>query len=96
MQIPFVSSLTTRVLPLLMGLGVSIPLLALLMLAAGLHPLESAANHAAIPGEGLGHLLEHVLGRYAFNTLVVSLVAMAVAGSIGVLAGWLVAAYQFP
>ena len=80
MQIPFVSSLTTRVLPLLMGLGVSIPLLALLMLAAGLHPLESAANHAAIPGEGLGHLLEHVLGRYAFNTLLESLVAMAEAG----------------
>ncbi|MFM1939534.1 MAG: iron(III) ABC-type transport system permease protein [Pseudomonadota bacterium] len=96
MQIPFVPSLTTRVLPLLMGLGVSVPLLALLMLAAGIHPLESTPMHAVIAGEGLVHLLEHVLGRYAWNTLMVSLVAMAVAGSIGVLAGWLVAAYQFP
>jgi len=79
-----------------MGLGVSVPLLALLMLAAGIHPLESTPMHAVIAGEGLVHLLEHVLGRYAWNTLMVSLVAMAVAGSIGVLAGWLVAAYQFP
>ena len=96
MKIPFISSFTTRVLPLLMGAGVSVPLVALFMLAAGIHPLESALNDAAIAGEGLFHLIDHVLGRYAVNTMIVSLVAMSVAGSIGVLSGWLVAAYQFP
>ncbi|NCW25997.1 MAG: hypothetical protein EBV84_11585, partial [Betaproteobacteria bacterium] len=55
MRIPFVSSLSTRLLPLLMGIGVSVPLMALLMLAAGVHPLESATNHAAIPGERHRH-----------------------------------------
>jgi len=96
MKIPFLSSFATLMLPLFMGAGVSVPLLALVMLAAGLHPLESVTVDAAIAGEGLLHLLEHVLGRYTLNTIIVSLVAMSVAGSIGVLAGWLVAAYQFP
>jgi len=111
------SPFTFAALPWLLGLGVSLPVLALVLLAAGVNPTEGsigpssrAGDLAGAVGGGLSglaseqpgswsliaHLFDHVLARYAWTTLQVAVIALAVAASIGVLSGWLVAAYHFP
>jgi len=112
-----VSPVTSVAMPWLMGIGVSLPVVALGLLAAGINPTEvsTAADAVSIAsdralGEGsssgavqtgdnwllVAHLFDHVLARYAWTTFEVAAIALAVAASIGVLSGWLVAAYNFP
>lgn len=117
------SPLGSLALPWLMGLGVSLPVIVLCLLAAGFNPVE-VSQGAALGDRGelsaalrggldsgtalapsadqagtwslMRHLFDHVLARYAWTTLQVALIALAVAASIGVLSGWLIAAYDFP
>ena len=78
-------------LPLLAGiLMISAPVL-MLMAVASLPSLGSAAQ-----GIGLAHLLLTVLPGYALNSLLLSLLVLAIVLVIGVGCAWLIAAYDFP
>ncbi|MGD9942703.1 MAG: ABC transporter permease [Burkholderiaceae bacterium] len=76
------ASLTVAVL-------VAAPLLALLWLAFGTAPADA-------DGGALGHLFGTVLPRYVLTTALLALTVLAVVLLIGVGAGWLIAAYDFP
>ncbi len=74
---------------MVMAVVVAAPLIALLWLAFGAAPADA-------DGGALAHLFGTVLPRYALTTALLALTVLAVVLLIGVGAGWLVAAYEFP
>jgi iron(III) transport system permease protein len=82
-------------LPLLAGiLMISAPVLMLLGVAS--LPGLGAGTAADAQGVSLAHLLVTVLPRYALNSLLLSLLVLAIVLIIGVGCAWLIAAYDFP